>query len=174
MSCSPKRDLSMISGTVCTFVSPSAGHFAHVGVNKIYLKDTFPARFFDLTHATAEKARQAQAPREATGQATGPARCVRLNQSRICPDDAPSGRGDRALELIADLGADGPVDRRMRPVRLARHDGIARIRGGADRHMQRNLAQKRHPQPLRLVARAAMAENVRPRAAMRALEIAHV
>src|SRR5258708_26228384 len=102
MSCSPKRDLSMISGTVCTFVSPSAGHFAHVGVNKIYLKDTFPARLFDLTHAAREKARQAQAPR----QATGPAPRVRLNQSRICPDDAPSGRGDRALELIADLGAD--------------------------------------------------------------------
>ena len=31
-----------------------------------------------------------------------------------------SGRGNHALELIADLGADGAVDRRMRPVGLAR------------------------------------------------------
>src|SRR5215831_5939370 len=97
---------------------------------------------------------------------------VRLNQSRI--RQVGSGRCDRALELIAYAGANSAVDRRMRSVRLAHHDGIAGIGGRADRHVQRDFAKERHSQPLSLVPRAAMTENVRARATMRALEIAHV
>src|SRR5262249_28527006 len=40
--------------------------------------------------------------------------------------------------------------------------------------MQRNLAEERNTLPLRLVARPAMAENIRARAALRAEEIAHI
>ncbi len=87
---------------------------------------------------------------------------------------AGSGRGDHALELIADLGADRAVDRRMRPIGLAFDDRRSRIRGGANRHVQRNFAEKRHPEPLGLMPRAAMTEDVRSRAAMRTLEIAHI
>src|SRR5215218_9614660 len=85
-----------------------------------------------------------------------------------------SGRGDDALELVPHLSRNGAVDRRMGTVRLAVHHGRARIRGGADRHVQRDLAQERYPELLGLVARAAMTENVGFRAALRALEIAHV
>src|SRR5918999_3199703 len=87
---------------------------------------------------------------------------------------AASGRGNRALKLVANLGPDGPVDRGMRAIRLASHHRIAFIRGGPDRHVQRDFAQEWDTQPLRLMARAAMAENVRARAALRTLEIAHV
>src|ERR1700687_3725200 len=82
-----------------------------------------------------------------------------------------SGRGDDALQLIADLGTDRPVDRRVRSVRLTLHDGGPGIRGGANRHVQRNFAQKRHGQPLGLVPRSAVAEDVRSVAALRAREI---
>src|SRR5579863_5673035 len=82
--------------------------------------------------------------------------------------------GNRALELIADLGPDRPVDRRMRAIRLALDDRGPAVGGGADRHMQRYLAEERHGQTLGFVARAAMAENIRLRAAMRALEITHI
>src|SRR5205085_7847647 len=85
-----------------------------------------------------------------------------------------SGGRDNALNLLADLGADGAVDRRVRTVRLAVHDRRAGIRSGANRHVQRNLAEEGHAELFRLVPRAAMAENVGARAAMRTLEIAHV
>src|SRR5262249_20773920 len=81
---------------------------------------------------------------------------------------------DNALKLIANLLPDGAVDRRMRPIRLADHDRITGIRSGPNRHVQWYLAEEGHPEPLRLVPRAAMAENVASLAAMRALEIAHV
>jgi predicted 2-oxoglutarate/Fe(II)-dependent dioxygenase YbiX len=42
------------------------------------------------------------------------------------------------------------------------------VRGLADRHVQRHLAEERHAEPLGLVARAAMAEDVGALAAMRA------
>src|SRR5436305_15300104 len=93
-------------------------------------------------------------------QITGPARDL-------------SRRND-TLKLVAPPGADRPVDRRMLAVRLAFHYRRAGIRRRSNRHMQRDFAQKRHAQPLRLVPRPAMAENVRTRAAMRALEITHV
>src|ERR1700687_573542 len=85
-----------------------------------------------------------------------------------------SGGCDNTLELIADLASDRPVDRGMRPIRLAVDDGRPRIRGGANRHVQRDLAQKRHAKPLGLVPWGAVTEDVRFGAAMRALEIAHV
>src|SRR5436190_8001432 len=84
------------------------------------------------------------------------------------------GGREGALKLVADLGSDRAINRRVRAVRLAGHHRITRIRGGANRHMQRDFAQKRYAQPLGLVSRTAMAENVRSRAAMRTLEIAHI
>src|SRR5665213_2261135 len=62
----------------------------------------------------------------------------------------------------------------MRTVGLAFHHRRSRIRSDANRHVQRNFTQERHPQPLGLVPRAAMTEDVGFGAAMRALEIAHV
>src|SRR5689334_25242610 len=102
-----------------------------------------------------------------------------LYESRIWPSwrfasSALSGGGDNALKLIANLLADGAVDGRMGPTRLAHHHGVAGIRRGPYRHVQRDFAEERHAQPLGLVPRAAMAENVGALAAMRALEIAHV
>src|ERR1700675_3550469 len=88
--------------------------------------------------------------------------------------EAGSRRGDNALELIANLGADRAVDRRVRAVRLALHDRRSRIGGDADRHVQRDLAQKRHRKPLRLMPRPAVPEDIRACAAMRALEVAHI
>src|SRR5271154_165659 len=82
--------------------------------------------------------------------------------------------GKWALELIADLGSDRPVDRRMRPVRLALDDGGAVVRAGADRHIQRNFTEERHRQTFGLMARTAMTEDIRLGAAMRTLEITHV
>src|SRR5581483_5039119 len=87
---------------------------------------------------------------------------------------ALSGRRDYALELLTHLVRNGAVDRRMRPIGLADDDGGAGIRGLANRHVQGHLAQKRDAQPLCLVPRPAMAENIRARATMRALEVAHV
>src|SRR5581483_415122 len=77
-----------------------------------------------------------------------------------------SGGGDNALKLIANLLPDGAIDRRMGAVGLAHHHGIAGVRGGPDRHVQRNLAEEGHAEPLGLVAGPAMAENVAPLAAM--------
>src|SRR6267154_3453843 len=85
-----------------------------------------------------------------------------------------SGRGDNALQLIANLGTDRAVDRRVRALRFALHDRRPGIGGDADRHVQRDLAQKRHRKPLRLMPRPAMTEDIRARAAMRTLEIAHI
>src|SRR5258705_13911282 len=87
---------------------------------------------------------------------------------------ATSGRGDDDLELVADLGPDRTVNRRVLPFRLAVDHRIARIGGGADRHVQGDFAEERHAEFFGLVPCAAMAEDVGPGAAMRALEIAHV
>ena len=62
----------------------------------------------------------------------------------------------------------------MRPVRPLSTDRQAGVRVLADLHVQRHLAEERHAEALGLVARAAVAENVRSRAALRAQEIAHV
>src|SRR2546422_183397 len=79
-----------------------------------------------------------------------------------------------AAQLVAHLGCDLPVDRRVRAVRVGRHHRAARIRGLANRDVERHLAEERHAEPLGLVARAAVPEDVRTRAALRAQEIAHV
>src|SRR2546426_279541 len=79
-----------------------------------------------------------------------------------------------AAQLVAHLGCDLPIDRRVRTVRVGRHHWAARIRGLADGDVERHLAEERHAEPLGLAARAAVAEDVRTRAALRALKIAHV
>src|SRR5215210_2497417 len=84
------------------------------------------------------------------------------------------GGGNDALQLIANLATDRAVERRMRAIGLAVDHRRARIGGRANRHMQWNFAQKRHPKPLGLLARAAVAEDVRAGPAIRALKIAHV
>src|SRR6185312_15700078 len=83
-------------------------------------------------------------------------------------------RGDNALKLVAHLGPDGPVDRGMRTVRVARNHRVTVVGGGPDRHVQRDLAQERNTQPFRFMPCTAMAENVRARAAFGTLEVAHV
>src|SRR5437879_12985291 len=83
-------------------------------------------------------------------------------------------RRDGALKLVTDLGPDGPVDRGMRTVRLARHHRGTGIGSGPDRHVQRDLAQEWDAQPFRCLPRTAMTENVRARAAFGALKVAHI
>src|SRR5439155_22996440 len=91
-------------------------------------------------------------------------------------DDARRGpvRGSRLAELAPNVLRDLAVDRGMRTVRLAHHDRAAGIRGLADFHIERHLAEERHLQPFRLAPRSAMAEHVGASAAVRADEIAHV
>src|SRR3977135_3389245 len=82
-----------------------------------------------------------------------------IKRKSHAPRKTGSGRGDDALELVADLGADRAVDRRVRAIGLALHDRRPGIRGDPNRHVQRNLAQKRHGKPLRLVPRAAVTKD---------------
>src|SRR5207302_1270915 len=77
-------------------------------------------------------------------------------------------------QRIADLGGDATVDRSMGTIRVGRDHWTAGIRRLADRHVERNLTEEWHAETLRLVARAAVAENIGARAAMRAQEVAHV
>src|SRR5260370_11171384 len=74
-----------------------------------------------------------------------------------------SGVCDNALEPIADIGTDCPVDRRMRAIRLAVDHVRSRIRGDANRHVQRTFSPKRPPAPLGLMPRPAVTEDVRLR-----------
>src|ERR1700739_169526 len=85
-----------------------------------------------------------------------------------------SGSRDHAPELLAHLTCNGTIDRRMRSVGIARDHGIAGVGGLANRHVEGHLAQERHAPPLRFAPRPTMAENIRARAAVGTLEVAHV
>src|SRR5665213_95945 len=85
-----------------------------------------------------------------------------------------SGRGNHALELIAHLRTDRTVDRRVRSIGFALHYRRSRVRCGANRHVQRYLAEKRYREPFRFMPRSTVTENIRSGTAMRTLEIAHV
>src|SRR6185312_3597458 len=90
-------------------------------------------------------------------------------------DDDLRGRAAGTRDqLIAHLGGDVAVDLGMLAVRLGGHHRQTGIRLLADGHVQRHLAEERHPEARRLLLRAAMAENIRALAAARAEEIAHV
>src|SRR5262245_55991661 len=107
---------------------------------------------------------------DATGRKRDKGMTALLDQSRR----AASGSSDNALKLLANFGANRAVDRRVRTVRLAVDDGRAGVGGGANRHVQRYFAEEWNSELFSLVPGAAMAENIGARAAMRALEIAHV
>src|SRR5262245_1534735 len=62
----------------------------------------------------------------------------------------------------------------MRAIRFAFDQRRAGIRGRADIHVKRHLSEERYAKLRSFVSRSAVAENVRPRAAMRTLEKAHV
>src|SRR5215813_6862704 len=62
----------------------------------------------------------------------------------------------------------------MRPLRLALDHGSTAVGGSADRDVQRDFAEERHPETLGLMARTAMAKDIGLGTAMRALEVAHV
>src|SRR4029077_18872838 len=79
-----------------------------------------------------------------------------------------------ALELIPDPGLYVAIDFGMSTMGLGRDHGKAGIGLFADGHVQRHLAEERHAEAFRLVPRAAMAENIGARAAMRAEKIAHI
>src|SRR5262249_29301158 len=96
--------------------------------------------------------------------------CGGIIASRCCT----ASRGRRVLELAGQCRGDLAVDRGVRAVRIAVDHGGAGVGRGPDVHVQRDLAEERHAEALRLVARAAMAKDVRTGAAMRALEVAHV
>src|SRR6185312_17542072 len=77
-------------------------------------------------------------------------------------EELPEPRGDRAIGLgvfAAGLGDD---------------DWIAAIRGLEDRDIERQLAKEFDPELLCLGLGAAMAEDIRALAAMRAEEVAHI
>src|SRR5207302_7386625 len=77
-------------------------------------------------------------------------------------DAVPRGLGDLAIDL------------RVAALWLRHDDRPALVRGEADLEVEGHLAQERHAQPLGLVARAAMAEDLRLGSAVRADEGAHV
>src|SRR6185295_10958443 len=79
-----------------------------------------------------------------------------------------------ALELVAHARGDVAIGHGMRPVGLGGDHRQASVRLLADGHVQRDLAEERHAEPLGLAARPTMAENIGARAAVRAEEIAHV
>src|SRR5947208_7297906 len=90
--------------------------------------------------------------------------------ARLPNDDARRGArpalGGR--ELLPHPAGDVPVDLGVRAVGLGDDDGMARIGRRADVEMERHLAQERHAELFRLLARPAMAEDLRALAAMRA------
>src|SRR5450755_906840 len=86
--------------------------------------------------------------------------------------DAP--RRCAALDLLKYLGGDLAIDFGVRAVRLGGDHRHAGIRFLADRHVQRHFAEERHALAFGFLARSAIAENIRARAAARAQEIAHV
>src|SRR4051794_26523616 len=89
-------------------------------------------------------------------------------------DDFRSCAPCTAAKLITHLGRDIAIGRGMRSVRRSGDHRQSGIRLFADVHMQWHLAEKRHAEACRFVARAAMAENVGTFPALRAQEIAHV
>src|SRR3954468_17691034 len=95
-----------------------------------------------------------------------------LTRSRSSFDDDPGARlcCTARTELLAHLGGDAAISCRMGAVGLRGDDWRDGVRGLADLHVQRHLAQERHPQSLRLAPRTAMAEDVVTRAAVRADE----
>src|SRR3954452_24782350 len=78
------------------------------------------------------------------------------------------------VELLPHPAGDVLVDLRVRAVGLGDHDREAVVRRGADVEMQRYLAEESHAELFGLLARAAMAEDLRPLAALGAEEVAHV
>src|SRR5690606_1238225 len=76
------------------------------------------------------------------------------------------------------LRPDGVRNRRigigLLPLGLDRDDWRAPVREFANARIERNLTQKAHAEPLRLVGGTPMAERLGPAAAMRARQIAHV
>src|SRR5262245_35255691 len=73
-----------------------------------------------------------------------------------------------------DLPGDVAIDRGMERLRLAGDDGLAVVRSLAQCRIERDFAEEWNGKLLRFGARAAMAEDLVPRAAMPADEIAHV
>src|SRR5260221_1104292 len=82
--------------------------------------------------------------------------------------------GACALKLLAHFARDVAIDLRMRAVGFGRDHRKAGVGFFADRHMQRYLAEERDAETFRLAPCATMTENIRPCAAVRAEEIAHV
>src|SRR5690349_2398182 len=79
-----------------------------------------------------------------------------------------------AFQRRPDPLGDVAVDAGVLAVGLGGDDGSAVVGMGADVEMQGHLAQEGYAELLRLVPRAAMAEDLRALAAMRAEEEAHV
>src|SRR3546814_3916302 len=82
--------------------------------------------------------------------------------------------GILARELLPDAIGDGAVDLGVRAVGVADDDWMAAVRCLADLDVERDLAEKLDAELGRLLARAAMAEDVALMAAFRTLEVTHV
>ena len=89
-------------------------------------------------------------------------------------DDDLRRRAFGALDGRKHLSGDVAIDFGVRSVGLGRDHRQAGVRRLTDRHVQRYLAKERHAEPLSLVPRAAVTEDVRARAAFRTEEVAHV
>src|SRR6185437_5946774 len=81
-----------------------------------------------------------------------------MTRGLVLDDDLRRGALRAAFDLIEHTPGDVAIDRRVRPVRLGRDDGKPRVGTLADRHVQRDLAEERHAEPIRLLVRAAMPE----------------
>src|SRR5436190_13309556 len=77
-------------------------------------------------------------------------------------------------ELLPHPAGDVPVDLGVRAVGLGDHDRMAAVGAHADVEMQRHLAEEGDAELFGFLARAAMAEDLRPLAAFGAEEVAHV
>src|SRR5687767_6928008 len=88
------------------------------------------------------------------------ARPYSFTRLRLDHDLRRGARCALALQPVADTRGDLAIDLGMRSVRIGRDYGAAGIGRLADRHVQRHLAEERHAELVRLLLRAAVAEDV--------------
>src|SRR5262249_36834257 len=114
-------------------------------------------------------------PRASTHAASSVHSCMGPPNNRSSLDyDLRRSAAGAALELVAHAFSNRAIGLGVLPVGLGRDHWQPCIRLLADDHVQRHFTEERHPEPLRLVACAAVTENVGARAALRALEVTHV
>src|SRR3954469_8195459 len=102
---------------------------------------------------------------------------ARTNSRGLTLDNDLRGRSRRRAscpKLRMHLAGDLAIDHGVLAVGVGRDHRPASVRGLADHEVEGHLAEEWDAQPLRLVARTAVAKNVRPFSAVRTEKITHV